>query len=233
MSHDILSVISLMAEVASRPPQGEGRRPRKPVITISRDYGSGGDEVAAKLSERLGLNLYDERILKEVSARLEDDPEIVRLLDEGFGRAKDMWLYRWFSGKDVGPDQYRDTLIKVVMSLGRLGGVFVGRGAHVVLAGSCALRVRVSGTPEVCAHRLATAGRGVEADLLAQIREINHNRGKFVWDAFHSRLADATQFDITVNTDRIADLDAVVDMLIPLAKAVHGGTLLRNEFGAG
>jgi len=219
-----------MAEVASKQPKGDGRRPGKPVITISRDYGSGGDEVAAKLCARLGLELYDERVLQEVAARLEDDPEIIRLLDEGFGRAKDMWLYRLFSGKDVGHDQYRDTLVKVVMSLGRLGGVIVGRGANVILAESCALRVRITGSPEVCAHRMAAAGRGKEADLLAQVREINHNRGKFVWEAFHCRLSDATQFDITVNTDRIADLDAVVAMLVPMAEAVQAGAVLRSEY---
>jgi cytidylate kinase len=229
MTTNILSVISAMAEVATVPRQGESLRPRQPVITLSRDFGSGGDVIATRLCQRLGVPLYDEELLQQVAARLHDDPAIVRLLDEGFGRAKDMWLYRLFSGKDISPDAYRDTLVKVVMSLGRLGGVIVGRGAHIILAEECALRVRVAGGPEACARRLAGSGHGTEAEVLAQAREVNHRRGKFVWEVFNSRLSDAAEFDITINTDRMDDFEDVVDMIVVMAKAVHSGRVLRGD----
>ncbi|TAN73364.1 MAG: cytidylate kinase-like family protein [Magnetospirillum sp.] len=229
MTTNILTVISAMAEVATVPRQGDHTRPRQPVITLSRDFGCGGDIIATRLCQRLNLPLYDEDLLREVAGRLQDDPAIIRLLDEGFGRAKDMWLYRMFSGKDVSPDAYRDTLVKVVMSLGRLGGVIVGRGAHVILAEECALRVRIAGSPEVCAARMAGSGHGTEAEILAQAKEINHRRGKFVWEVFHSRLSDANEFDITVNTDRMDDFEDVVDMIVVMAKAVHSGRVLRGD----
>ncbi len=229
MSSNILNVISALAEVATVPRQGEHLRPRQPVITISRDFGSGGDIIATRLCQRLGLPIYDEELLREVASRLQDDPAIVRLLDEGFGRAKDMWLYRLFSGKDISPDAYRDTLVKVVMSLGRLGGVIVGRGAHVILAEECALRVRIASTASVCAKRMAAAGHGTEAELLARAEEVNHRRGKFVWEVFHSRLSDASEFDITINTDRMEDFEDVVDMLVGMARAIHSGRVLRGD----
>lgn len=232
MTTNILSVISALAEVATVPRQGEHLRPRQPVITLSRDWGSGGDVIATRVCQRLKLPLYDEDLLREVATRLNDDPAIVRLLDEGFGRAKDMWLYRLFSGKDISPDAYRDTLVKVVMSLGRLGGIIVGRGAHVILANECALRVRVAGTPEICAKRMATQGHGNEADLLAQAQETNHRRGKFVWEAFHSRLSDASQFDLTINTDRMDDFEDVVETIVVMAEAVHSGRVLRSDLVA-
>lgn len=225
MTHNILSVISAMAEVATvTHEEPTTRKPKRPVITISRDYGSGGDIIATRLAQRLGIPLYDETVLKEVAIRLQDDPAIVKLLDEGFGRAKDMWLYRLFSGKDVGPDQYRDTLIKVVMSLGRLGGVIVGRGAHVILSEACALRVRITGTPEICAKRMSAHG-SFEHEL-AKAREVNHRRGKFVWEVFNSRLSDASAFDININTDRMGDFEDVVEMLMGMATAIHAGRVL-------
>lgn len=227
MSHNILSVIAAMAEVATvTHDEPTTRHPKKPVITISRDYGSGGDIIAHRLSQRLGVPLYDEVVLKEIATRLQDDPAIVRMLDEGFGRAKDMWLYRLFSGRDVGPDAYRDTLVKVVMSLGRMGGVLVGRGAHVILHEACALRVRITGTPEVCAHRMADSGHGSFEEQLAKAHQLNHQRGKFVWEVFNSRLSDASQFDININTDRMADFEDVVEMLEGMAKAIHAGRVL-------
>ncbi len=231
MSHDILSVIATMAKVAARAPASTTEHPHHPVVTISRDYGSGGDIIASRLAQQLDLPLYDEIVLKEVAARLQDDPAIVQLLDEGFGRAKDMWLYRLFSGKEVGPNAYRDTLVKVIMSLGRAGGVIVGRGAHVILAESCALRVRVCGSPEICARRMAKAGHGSYEEELTRWREVNHRRGQFVWDAFHSRLSEASQFDLVINTDRMDDFEDVVAMLVGMAKAIHAGRVLAANFG--
>lgn len=228
MTHNILSVISAMAEVATvTHDEPTTRKPKAPVVTLSRDYGSGGDVIATRLAQRLGVPLYDEAVLREVAARLADDPAIVRMLDEGFGRAKDMWLYRLFSGKDIGPDQYRDTLIKVVMSLGRLGGVLVGRGAHVILADACALRVRITGSPDICAARMAAAGHGSKDEQLAKAREIDHARGKFVWEVFHSRLSDASAFDITINSDRMGDFEDVAEMLDGMARAIHAGRVLK------
>lgn len=229
MTHDILSVISAMAEVATAPPPAEGiiAKPQKPVITLSRDYGAGGEDIAARLGQRLGVPVYDEQVLKEVADRLHDDPAIIRMLDESIGRSLDMWLYRLVSGKDLGQDSYRDTLVRVVMSLGRLGGVIVGRGAHVILADGCALRVRVAGSPEVCARRMTERGQGNYDAELAKANDINHRRGKFVWDMFHSRLSDASQFDITVNTDRMGDFEDVVEMLVGMATAIHSGRVLK------
>lgn len=227
MTYNILSVISAMAEVATAsPPEGTIIKPKKPVITLSRDYGSGGDIIATRLAQRLGIPVYDEQVLQEVAQRLNDDPAIVKMLDESVGRAKDMWLYRLFSGKDVGHNAYRDTLIKVVMSLGRLGGVIIGRGAHVILAEGCALRVRIAGSPEICARRMSEQGHGSFEQELAKANEVNHRRGKFVWDVFHSRLSEGSQFDITVNTDRMVDFEDVVEMLVGMSSAIHSGRVL-------
>lgn len=228
MTHDILSVISAMAEIATATrDEPTTRRPQKPVVTISRDYGSGGDIIATRLAQRLEVPLYDEAMLHEVASRLEDDPAVIKLLDEGFGRARDMWLYRLFSGRDVGADTYRDTLVRVVMSLGRMGGVLVGRGAHVILHDACALKVRITGTPEICARRMEINGHGDFATELAKAHDVNHRRGKFLWDVFNTRLADASQFDISVNTDRMGDFEDVVGMLEGLGKAIHSGRVLH------
>ena len=217
-----------MAEVVMSKPEGTLAHPLKPVVTISRDYGSGGDVIATRLAQRLGVDLFDDQIIKQIAERLHEDHATVKLLDDSIERAKDLWFYRLFSGKDVGFDAYRDTLVKVVMTLGRLGGVIVGRGAHVILAESCALRVRIAGSVEVCAKRMV---QGHQQDLAAEIEkanEVNHRRGKFVWEMFHARLSDAHQFDVEVNTDRMDDFEDVVEMLVGVASAIHAGRVLRK-----
>lgn len=229
MTVNILSVIASMAEAATVTPHELSiHHPKMPVVTISRDYGSGGDVIATRLSQRLGVPLYDDSVITDVAARLHEDPVTMRLLDEEFGRVKDMWLYRLVSGSNLGVDVYRDTLIKVVMNLGRLGGVIIGRGAHVVLADACALRVRVVGSPEICARRMERGGHGAYESELEHAHTANKRRSKFVWDLFQARLADANQFDLIVNTDRMDDFEDAVEMLVHMAQAIHHGRVLTS-----
>lgn len=43
------------------------------VISISREFGSGGHEIAAKLAERLDLVFYDRSMLDEIAAGMNAD----------------------------------------------------------------------------------------------------------------------------------------------------------------
>jgi cytidylate kinase len=125
-----------------------------------------------------------------------------------------MWLYSLVTGQNLAESQYKRHLENVIISLARSGGVVLGAGAHLVLARSGALRVRVSGSPEICAQRVAAA-EGVDIETAKKhVDEFNHRRGKFVWDNFHARVNDPTTYDLIVNTDHIADHEKVVDMLM-------------------
>lgn len=52
------------------------------LIAISREAGSGGQDIAVGLSERLGLPLYDKRILDQIAAEHNADPETLKRYDE-------------------------------------------------------------------------------------------------------------------------------------------------------
>lgn len=52
------------------------------LIAISRETGSGGHEIAIKLAERLQLPLYDKRILDQIAAEHNADPETLKHYDE-------------------------------------------------------------------------------------------------------------------------------------------------------
>lgn len=187
---------------------------RKPVVCISRDYGAGGDEIAARLAAALGVGHYDSAILNKICERTHADPQAMKLIDEGASKARDMWLYSLVTGQDISTDTYKRHLVNVVLTLSRLGGVIVGRGAHIILANTGALRLRITGSSDACAKRAAAAeGLGFEA-AKKRVDTINHERGKFVWDTFHMRLNDPHTFDMTLNTDYLGDEAALMNTLI-------------------
>lgn len=191
-----------------------------PVVAVSRDYGAGGDEIARLLAERLGVEVYDSLILDKIAERLHAEPESLKVLDESISRARDMWLYRMWTGLDVSPGTYKRHLVDVIFSLARVGGVIMGRGAHVVLSTSKALRVRITGSLDVCAERVAAREEISLEEAKARVQEINHARGKFVWDMFGVRHNDPSMFDIVINTDRLGDTDYVLETIINAMKAV-------------
>ena len=67
------------------------------VITFSRQYGSGGDEVADRVRERLGYRYFDKRLMAQVASEMglsegeivdftEADYEVRGFFDRLFGR---------------------------------------------------------------------------------------------------------------------------------------------------
>ena len=214
------AIQSIIQAVSATRPDSTPRVAPGRVICISRDLGSGGGKVAALLGKRLGLELYDQEILERIAKRLHADAETMRAVDASARELRDLWLYSLVTGEDLDADHYRRQLENVVLSLARSGGILLGRGAHLILARSGALRVRFTGSPEACARRLAIAQGGEPASLLHSIEEVNRRRAKFVWDTFRVRLNDPRTFDLTINTDHIVDLEKAVDLLTDALAAV-------------
>ena len=65
-----------------RKPTQKRRKKMKHVITISREFGSGGSEIAGKLAERLGIRYYDKDLLKRAAEESGMCPEIFENHDE-------------------------------------------------------------------------------------------------------------------------------------------------------
>jgi cytidylate kinase len=221
----VQSAIQALLASANVAAHDADKQPPKPVIAISRDHGALGRQIAAALAKRLDVPVYDREILDKIAERLNTDPQTLKMLDECVARARDMWMVRLFTGIDLSEDAYRNHLVNVIFSLARNGGVILGRGANVVLSTSCALRVRVIASPEVCTSRVMARYGITEAAAREQIEAINHNRGRFVWEMFQHRNSDSTTFDLVVNTDRFEIADEVVETL----EAAYNGIVKARE----
>ena len=68
---------------------------KKLVLTINREYGSGGRIVGKRLSQELGINFYDEEILRLTAEKSAVGEQYFRLADE---KAGNNLLYRIVSG---------------------------------------------------------------------------------------------------------------------------------------
>jgi cytidylate kinase len=212
MAVNAQAVIEAMIRSLEEPPH-EARHHRQPVITVSRSTGSRGDAIARAFAARLGLECYDRQILEGIAAEAGVSSTLLERLTEKLD-AVDSWFYSALFGKRVTRTEYLRFLTTIIRALYHTGGVIVGRGGHIILAGRDILRVRIVGSLEVCASRLSEEESVSYSEAKNRIQEINARREKFMWEVFQSRHDDATNFDIIVNTDGFRRDDAVVDILV-------------------
>ena len=213
MTIDVQGVIQALSRAVEVSPLDTDQT-LHPVITISRDLGTGGDEISSMLAERLDLEIYDEDIIDAVSQRSEVHKNVLKNLHEKVSSASDSWLYAMVTGKNVSRDEYVQALVTVVRSIYHKGGIIMGRGAHVVLAGRDVLRIRLTGSKEACAKRVAHREHLTLRDAKKKCAEMNKERGAFVWNMFNSRLNDPTNFDLTINTDHFAHYEQIVETIM-------------------
>ena len=200
------------------------RKPEKPVVTVSRDLGAGGGEIARRLSGALGIEIWDRQILDAVAESAKSSPELMSKLDDKIKTGKDTWIYNLLSGQNAFLTSYRHHLVNVMLALSQLGGIVIGRGGHLILANRPIFRLRVVGSPASCARRVADRQEMDFDTSLSEVKRVNKEREQFLWSAFRRHLNEPEYFDLIVNTDHFNDRwDEITELILNAMKLVRLG----------
>lgn len=216
MARDFLDLLLASKRVDDYQASHTPERVVRPVVTMARDHGAGGEAIAEAVAGRLGVRAFDKEILDGVVAAAESDPHLMRQLDEKLPERAGMFLYASLLGLNDPLSEYQRLLTRVVNGAAFQGGVILGRGAHLLLRGGRRFRVRVVGSEDLCARRLAGDGAAAEtvAAKLAEVRTVNAARAKFFKETFKISNDEPRQYDLIVNTDRFTDLDDVAALIV-------------------
>ena len=182
------------------------------IITVSRQFGSGGRELGKRLSDLLGWDYYDREIIQMLSDQHGLDPEYVHRVLSGHGWHHYQLTYRNSFRQPIGTN-WRNTevLVKqreIIREIAEEGNdcVIVGRDADVILHDKNPFRIFV------CAElqsRLARCTRFEEKkeqgerlsekEILRNIRQIDRNRRQIREVLTGKSATDGSAFDLTVN----------------------------------
>lgn len=178
------------------------------VITISRQYGTGGVNLGRTLAENLGYRLFYVNELAEECSQRGLDIDLERIE----GRAPRL-LERIFG---LNREKVRNTLRDVIEDTAHAGNVVIcGWGGQVFLKKyEDTLHVRIVGSLETrTRHLLDTTDlpRSTVEDLIAKA---DRNQGLFSHFFFDVDFADPKLYHVVINIDQIPRGD-IVD-LIPL-----------------
>ncbi len=177
---------------------------KRPVIAISRELGGGARTLAAALAQRLDLEIHGISLIDHIARDKNLERRVVEQFDEQVRSQIDLWVEGVLNQRIFLRDEYHVSLVKVVRSLAALGGVvFIGRGAHLILADQAALRVLVVASVET---RVANVMRYEHLDEKAareRVAAADASRSQFLRKLFRVEPNDPHHFDLVLNADRI------------------------------
>lgn len=187
------------------------------VITIAREYGSGGHRLGEKLASMLHIPLYDNQFIRLAAQKSGMDEAYILRNEQSI---PSFWLKCIFAqsngarmDRSLSPD---DVLFvaesRIVQELAaRESCVIVGRCADFVLRDD-PLAVRIFCCTDLesacrrCVEEYGITPEGAEAE----VRRVNRNRRTHYEYYTGERWGDPHRFDLTVNTSRVSIDDAAV-----------------------
>lgn len=128
------------------------------IITISREFGSGGRTIGKEVAEKLGIPCYDEKLINKIAEKSGFAKEYIA--DRGEYAPSVNWFVNMFGGRDYNGHSISDDLWKIqreiILELAEKGPcVIVGRCADYILKDTAdCLTVFIHASKEKRAERI-------------------------------------------------------------------------------
>ncbi len=205
------------------------------IITVSRLYGSGGSEVAAKVARELGWSLLDNTVVDQVATRLgitraevaareERVPSLVERITDALTLGSQEWITPMTAARRPPTDEQLIEMTAHVVEEAVASGplVIVGRGAQAMLAErSDALHVFCH------APRAALISRVMERDRLGPdeaarlVDETNAHREMWVRRHWDRDWKKPENYHLSINTGWLGIVGAS-DIIVHAARTRFG-----------
>jgi cytidylate kinase len=198
-----------------RQPSSTSRRVR--YITISREAGANGSEIAAMVGRKLGWEVLDKNLLDQVADRFQLSKPMLELVDE----TDSNWAYDmvgvFLDPKIIPHEKYLAHLSRVIRAAAQRGNVvLVGRGAQFLLPRDNGLAVRVVASMKYRVARIVQQLNFDEAKARQYLHEVDHGRKEFVEKFFHRDITDPRLYDLVLYVDHLGPT-MVADLIVEAA----------------
>jgi cytidylate kinase len=192
-----------------------------PYLTISREAGAGGSEIARRIGELLTWDVLDKNLLEHIATRLNTSPGMIERLDE----TQSNWAYdlmaSWLDREMVGHETYLRHLEGIMLAAARRGNVvLVGRGAGFLLPREGGLAVRIVASEEYRIERTMRLESLTHAAAKDFVRELERGRSEFVDRHFHRNIADPHLYDLVLNVGRLG-MEVAIELILAALKPLR------------
>lgn len=188
------------------------------IISIGREFGSGGHVIAEKLAELFDIPLYDNNLLCHIAEEKEMDHDSIKKYDE---KPKNKFLYRKVSGYSSSPEEnIANMQFEYIRRMAEEGKSFVivGRCAETKLRDFPVLiSIFVLGRKEEKIKRVMEKFN-LDEDSAKQLMQREDWKKKSYHNYYcKGKWGDARNYDLTVDSGRLG-VDRTVDFLADYIK---------------
>ena len=189
------------------------------IITVSRQLGAGGTQIASKVANMLDLRLVDRQILDRVAEQAGVPAGVVEAVDESPAAAKKRPKGTRMEATD---QTYNQLMQAAIHDYARQGNaLIVGRGAHLLLSGRPELlRVKVLAPREVRINSLMQRLNLSRAAAERAVRDSDSNRAAFIKTVYKADWMDPSLYDLVINTKSL-DYDTASEVIALVARKMQ------------
>ena len=196
------------------------------IITISREFGSGGRELAKRLAENLGYKYYDREIITQMLKQSNFDERYIEGIKKISNDDFPYTISRSFGFYSAHQKQATEVLVleqKIVKQLATLGDcIFVGRCADLILRDYNPLNIFVYATEESklnrCKIKAPKDENLTDKELLKKIKEIDKARKKQALLLGSDTWGQKENYNLCINTTGL-EIKSIVPCIADFTKA--------------
>lgn len=180
------------------------------IITISREFGSGGRELGRRIADLLGFDYYDREIITAIAEKTGFHENYVERTLESHGWQNIPLTFRHsFANLSAVPSTQTSLLVeqkRIIEGIAKAGKdcVIVGRNADILLSGEKPFRIFVSAAMDAkirrCMERAEVGERLSRRELEQKIRRIDKGRARTREILTDSKWGEPGAYHLTINT---------------------------------
>jgi cytidylate kinase len=201
------------------------------LISLEREYGCGGGNIAAQLAERLGWKLWDHLLTEEIAHLANVSPSAVKRCDERMDSplhrlSKVFWRGSYERSSPLGAQVFDTDRMMILMQeimdrIGREGNaVVVGRGAPFFLRDNPDAFHVFLYAPRAEKIRRAIAGGVSQQDAEERVDSVDRQRIAFVKHYFGANWPTRSLYHMMLNT--AVGNDSVVETILKTMRLLEG-----------
>ena len=210
------------------------------VITLSREFGTGGHEVGRKLAEKLGIKFYDDELIKIAAEKMGFNENYVRDNEEQIPDFSFSGMFSGISAFTPNPsDQIQESEFDLIREIAKdQSCVILGRAADYILQDDpdrvsvfifAPLESRVKRLAQDTVHYKAYLPEEnyTDAQLVKAVKYIDKQRRKYYEFYTENQWGDRDVYDLLINTDRTG-IDGAVAVIEAYIKNARGQNITSD-----
>lgn len=184
----------------------------KQIITIGRQFGSGGREIGLKLAEKLGLKCYDKEILQAAARKMDIAPSILARSEES--NTSLLYSLLMGTGTNSAEDQLAKYETKFLRQQAEKGScVIVGRcGSYVFREDPALISFYITAPIEKRIERIVRLYGLDENEALRKIQSMDKKRANYYYYHTDKKWTDLSQYQFILDSS-VFGVEGTVELM--------------------